>query len=213
MLLLGKGVTKGADISSTMLIRLGGLVAMVCGVLYAAQGLTVWLSEPPFSLSIPYLDSASDLTWQILVNVTDVVLLVGALVAVAALAVLYILHRGVYGLAGTLVSLVAFVSLAFLIVFGLGDVFQWFRSWSSEPLIWSAMLATLGGIALGALTIAVGVLPRWGGVSLIVGSLSLQPAALLGELFVALAGVAWATVGYAIFRAAGRRTERPSRVR
>jgi hypothetical protein len=213
MLLLGKGVNKVADISSSMLIRLGGVVAMVSGVLYAAQGLTVWLKEPPFSLSIPYLDSASDLTWQILVNVTDVVLLVGALVAVAALAVLYILHRGVYGLAGTLVSLVAFVSLAFLIVFGLGDVFQWFRSWSSEPLIWSAMLATLGGIALGALTIAVGVLPRWGGVALIVGSLSMQPAALLGELFVALAGVAWATVGYAIFRAAGRRTERPSRVR
>ena len=197
----------------TLLIRLGGLAAIVCGVLYAAQGLTVWLSEPPFSLSIPYLDSASDLTIQTLVNVTDVVLLVGALVAVAALAVLYILHRGVYGLAGTLVSLVAFVSLAFLIVFGLGDVFQWFLSWSSELLIWSARLATLGGIGLGALTIAVGVLPRWGGVALMVGSLSLQPAALLGELFVALAGVAWATVGYAIFRAAGRRTERPSRVR
>ncbi len=198
---------------SSTLIRLGGLAAIVCGVLYAAQGLTVWLSEPPFSLSIPYLDSASDLTWQTLVNVTDVVLLVGALVAVAALAVLYILHRGVYGLAGTLVSLVAFVSLGFLIVVGLGDVFQWFLSWSSEPLIWSAMLATLGGIGLGALTIAVGVLPRWGGVALIVGSLSLQPAALLGELFVALAGVAWATVGYAIFRAGTRQTQQLSRVR
>src|SRR5215204_188900 len=61
MHLLGKGLNKGADIFSSMLIRLGGLVAMVCGVLYAAQGLTVWLSEPPFSLSIPYLDSASDL--------------------------------------------------------------------------------------------------------------------------------------------------------
>jgi hypothetical protein len=212
MLLLGKGVNKVADILSSMLIRLGGLVAMVCGVLYAAQGLTVWLSQPPFSLSIPYLDGASDLTWQTLVNVTDVVLLVGALVAVAALAVLYILHRGVYGLAGTLVSLVAFVSLAFLIVFGLGDVFQWSFGLGLESLIWSARLATLGGIGLGALTIAVGVLPRWGGVALIVGSLSLQPAALLGELFVALAGVAWATVGYAIFRAGGR-TERPPRVR
>ena len=197
----------------TLLIRLGGLAAIVCGVLYAAQGLTVWLKEPPFSLSIPYLDSASDLTWQTLVNVTDVVLLVGALVAVAALAVLYILHRGVYRLAGTLVSLVAFVSLGFLIVFGLGDVFQWSFGLGLELLIWSARLATLGGIGLGALTIAVGVLPRWGGVALIVGSLSLQPAALLGELFVALAGVAWATVGYAIFRAAGRQTERPSRVR
>jgi hypothetical protein len=56
-----------------MLTRLGGLVTMVCGVLYAAQGLAVWLSKPPFSLSIPYLDWASNLTIQTLVNVTDVV--------------------------------------------------------------------------------------------------------------------------------------------
>src|ERR687886_703444 len=106
MLLLGKGLTKGADILSSVLIRLGGLVAMVCGVLYAAQGLTVWLSEPPFSLSIPYLDNASDLTWQTLVNVSDVVFLVGALVAVAALAILCILRGGLEALAGTLGSLV-----------------------------------------------------------------------------------------------------------
>jgi len=185
---------------------------MVCGVLYAAQGLSVWLSEPPFSLSIPYLDSASDLTWQTLVNVSDVVFLVGAMVAVAALATLYILHGGAYGIAGALISLAAFAGLALLVVLGLGDVFQWLRSWSSTPLIWGSLLATLGGMFLGALTIAVRELPRWGGVALIVGSLAVEPAALLGELFAALAGVAWATVGYTIFRAAGRRTERPSRV-
>ena len=55
------------------------------------------------------------------------------------------------------------------------------------------------------MTVVLRVLPGWGGVALIVGGLSLELAAL--------AGVAWATVGYAIFRAAGRRTERPSRVR
>src|SRR5919199_6638478 len=164
MLLLGKGLTKGADILSSVLIRLGGLVAMVCGVLYAAQGLTVWLSEPPFSLSIPYLDSASDITWQTLVNVSDVVFLVGALVAVAALATLFILHEGVNGIAGALVSLVAFVGLALLVVFGLGDVFQWFRSWSSSPLILVGdMLATLGGAFLGIVSVESRVLPRWGG--------------------------------------------------
>src|SRR5215203_3642160 len=160
--------------ATSVLVRFSGLVAIVCGVLYAAQGLVVWSSEPPFSLSIPYLSRASDLTWQTLVNVTDVVLLVGALVAVATLAILYILHGGVYGLAGTLLSLVAFVSLALLIMFGLGDVFPWFRSWSSGPLIVGAMLATLGGRGLVALTVSVGVLPRWGWVALIVGSLSLS---------------------------------------
>jgi hypothetical protein len=187
-------------------------VTMVCGILYAAQGLVVWLSEPPFSLTIPYLDSASDLTWQTLVNVSDVVFLVGALAAVAALAPLYILQRGVNGIAGALVSLVVFLALALLVVFGLGDVFQWFRSASSKPLIWGDIVATLGGIGLGAMTIAARVLPRWGRVALIVGSLALEPAALLGELFVALAGVAWALAGFAIFLVARRRTAQASRV-
>jgi hypothetical protein len=186
---------------------------MVCGILYAAQGLTVWLSEPPFSLSIPYLDSASDLTWQTLVNVSDVVFLVGALVAVTALATLYILHRGVNGIAVALVSLAAFAGLALLVVFGLGDVFQWFMSWSSTLLIWSTLLSTLGGMFLGTMSIVVRALPWWCGAALIVGGLSLAPAALYEELFATLAGVAWATVGYAIIRAAGRWSERPSRVR
>lgn len=196
------------------LVRLGGLAAMVCGVLYAAQGLVVWLSEPPFSLSFPYLDNASDLTWQTLVNVSDVVFLVGALVAAAALAILCILHGGYYGLAGTLVSLVVLASLALLVVLGMGDVFQWFTSWrTSTPLIWGSLLATLGGMGLGALTIAVRVLPWWGGVALIIGGLSLEPAALGGELFATLAGVAWALVGLAIFRAAAHPAKQPPRVR
>jgi hypothetical protein len=187
---------------------------MVYGVLYAAQGLVVWLSEPPFSLSFPYLDNASDLTWQTMVNISDVIFLVGALVAVAALAILCVVHGGYYDLAGTLVSLAVFAGLALLVVLGLGDVFQRYTSWgTSKPLIWGTLLATLGGMGLGALAIAVRVLPWWGGVALIVESLSLEPAALLGELFVALAGVAWALVGLAIFLAARRGTAQASRVR
>jgi hypothetical protein len=211
MHLLGKGLTNGADILSSLLIRLGGLTVMVCGVLYAAQGLTVWVSEPPFSLSIPYLDRASDLTWQTLVNVTDVVLLVGALAAVATLPALH--NRGSYRITVTLVSLATFIGLAILLVLGLGDVFEWFRSLSSKPLLWGFNLAVFGAMGLGAVTIVARVLPLWCGVALIVGGPSVVAAGLLGELSAAIAGVAWATVGWAIFRAAGRRTERPSRVR
>jgi hypothetical protein len=185
---------------------------MVCGVLYAAQGLTVWLSEPPFSLSIPYLGSASDLTWQTLVNVTDVVLLVGALAAVATLPALH--SRGSYRITVALVSLGTFIGLAILLVLGLGDVFQWFRSLSSsKPLIWGFNLAAFGRMGLGAVTIGARVLPLWCGVALVVGGPGVVLAGLGGELWAAIAGVAWATVGYAIFRAAGRRSERPSRVR
>jgi hypothetical protein len=221
MLLLGKGIIKGADILSSMLIRLGGLVAMVCGVLYAALGLTVFAHLN----SGNKLSASEELAWR-LANVSDVVFLVGALVAVAALATLCILHGGGSRLAGTLVSLATFVGLTFLVVFALDDVFRWFGlgyvfMWSGSTLIGGMMMATFGGLMLGAMSMIVEVLPVWGGVALIVGSLSLGPTALIGDLFVpseyfvfvALAGVAWATIGFAIFRAARRRTDRPSRVR
>ena len=57
---------------SSILIRLAGLVTIVGGVLYAVQGLAVWLWQPPFSLSVPYLNSASDQAIQNLVNVTHI---------------------------------------------------------------------------------------------------------------------------------------------
>jgi hypothetical protein len=77
---------------------------------------------------------------------------------------------------------------------------------------------------LGGLTTATGMLPRWCGVALAAGNpivvvLTMIPSAAtmggtfpLGGVFQALGGVPWIVVGYAIFRAAGRRTEQPSRV-
>jgi hypothetical protein len=189
---------------------------MVGGVIYAALGLTVFAHLNSFS---------EEPAWR-LANVSDVVFLVGALVAVAALAALCILHGGGSRLAGTLVSLATFVGSTLLIVFALDDVFRWFGlgyvfGWSNSTLLESTLLATFGGMFLGAMSMIAEVLPVWGGVALIVGSLSLGPTALIGNLFVpsevfgsvVLAGVAWATVGVAIFRAARRRSDRPSRVR
>jgi hypothetical protein len=197
----------------TLLIRLGGLAAMVSGVLYAAQGLAVWLLEPPFSLSIPYLNRASDLTRQTLVNVSDVALIVGALAAIVAL---HTLHREFYGMTETLVTLLALVGVTLILLSGLGDVLgPW---WPSMPPIftppsWDLALAVVGGIGLGAVAVAARVLPWWCGVALIVGSLLFAPASLFGELFSAAVGVAWALVGSAVFRAGRRRTQQPSRVR
>jgi hypothetical protein len=195
----------------SILIRLAGLVAIVGGVLYAAQGLAVWLWEPPFSLSVPYLNSVSDLAIQNLVNVSDIFPIVGALVVVVALPAL---HRDSYAILVTLVSLVAFVGLVLLLVTGLGAVLSSFQYWisTSTPLDWGITLTALGGIGLGALTLAARVLPWWCGAALIVGGVGFGPAALLGELFVTLAGVAWALVGFAIFRARSRQAEQPSRV-
>ncbi len=194
----------------TGLIRLGGLAVMVGGVSYTALSLAVWLSEPPFSRSIPYLDSASDLRIQTLVNLFEVFLVLGAL---AAIATLHVLHREFYGRAGMLVSVIAFVGVTLLLVVGLGDVLRSLVFLSSTQLTWGFVSAVLGGMGLGIVTIAARVLPLWCGVALMVGSIGFGPALLLGELFAALVGAAWALAGFAIVRARARPSERSSRVR
>jgi apolipoprotein N-acyltransferase len=105
---------------------------------------------------------------------------------------------------------------------------------------YGVLVATIGLIALGAFTRVAGVLPWWCAVALIVGSpLSLVlewvlVRMLLGTLWPiepnmepnrpiswdiietiswAVFAVPWIVVGFAVFRAAGRRTEQPSTVR
>jgi hypothetical protein len=108
--------------------------------------------------------------------------------------------------------LTAFFGMALILVGGLGDVLRpWWHSMPPifTPPIWNLPLAVLGGIGLGAVTVAARVLPWWCGVALIVGSLGFAPASLLGELWVTLVGVAWALVGSAVFRATTNRTREP----
>ena len=192
----------------TGLIRLSGLATMVGSVAYAMANLALWFSEPQIILQVN-----TNRTIQTLANIFDVFLVLGALAAIAAL---YILHREFYGMVVTLVSLVAFVSMALFLMRGLGDVLQpW---WHSMPPVFTPPievlpLAILGGIGLGAVTIEARVLPWWCGVALIVGSLLFLPAGLFGELWGVLVGVAWAMVGYAVFRTEARRFAQPSRVR
>jgi hypothetical protein len=193
----------------TGLIRLGGLAAMTGGLAATTMGLAVWLSQPPYSWSIPYLDSASNATIQTLVNVSDVLLIAGALAAIAAL---HTLHGGFYEMAGTLVSLVAFVGIGLLLLLGLADVLRW-SPWFSTSPVGGYTLAALGGMGLGAVTMVRRVAPWWCGIGLIFGSPGLAFAGLLGELFAAAAGAAWALVGYALFRPGTHRQMRSSRVR
>ena len=190
----------------TLLVRLSGLAAMVSGVLYAALGLAVWLAEPPFPRIIQLLDRGRIIADVI--NISFVFLVVGPLAAIAAL---HTLHREFYGMTETLDSPVAFVGVALILVRGLGTVLR--LLWTFTPFVGGLMLAALGGMGLGVVTIAARALPWWCAVALIVGSLGFAPAGLFGELWGVLVGVAWAVVGFAIFRAAGRQTERSSRVR
>ena len=186
------------------LIRLGGLAAMVGSVAYAIANLALWLSEPPVSELIRRLDR--DRTIQTLDNIFFVFLVLGAL---AALVSLYTLRAERYGMTGALVSLAAFGGLALSLVGALGDVLR--LNWYIASPLLDIMLVGLGGIGLGVVTIAARALPWWCGAALIVGGPGFAFAALFGELWGVLVGIAWALVGYAVFRAANR-ARQPSRV-
>jgi hypothetical protein len=88
------------------------------------------------------------------------------------------------------------------------------------------LVATVGMIVLARVTLTVGVLPRWGGVALLAGN-PLVALLLALSIFIFfyrgdpsiwfsiwfwLVALPWIAVGLAVFLAAGRRTEQPSRV-
>jgi hypothetical protein len=121
--------------------------------------------------------------------------------------------------------LTTFVGLAMVFV---SAPMRWL-GWPSEGaailLLLLGHLATFAGmLALGAVTIRRRVMPLWCGVAVVVGSIGFG-GGLVGDwvlgtsgtgYFVAVAllqGVPWTVVGYAVFRAAGSRDERPARVR
>jgi len=135
-----------------------------------------------------------------------VLLLLGA---AAAISGLHIAQRERYGLVGTLASLTAFVGVVLIFV---GSIVEVLAGPAFEPsllfLISGLFIATIGLLALGTVTLVVRVLPRWAGALIILGSppfLLFVPAAfenLLAyeTLHPLLAGVAWALLGYALFR-------------
>ncbi len=197
--------------TSSTLIRLGGLAAVVGGVVYAGVGLMVdRLAE--------YLYYMGNIGY----GLVAVLLPLGAMAAIAAL---HALGRELYGRAGAVVSLTAFVGLALATgALTLGatlaspDLDLLFNILLIGLLVATASIALLGG-----LTIATGILSRWCGVALVAGSpvgvfVAMLPSAAeamfpLGGAIQALGGVPWVLVGYAVFRAAGHRNRLPSRAR
>ena len=182
------------------LIRLGGLAAMVGGIALAALGLVIWLCIPNCPRSTEYISS-----------VFFVLLVLGAMAAIAAL---HLLQRERYGLFGSLAFLVAFVGVAMIFV----DQLRNLVSPDTVELSWlffiGLLVATVGIIAYGVVTTRVGVVPWWCGAALIAGSpligLFLYLFSPVEDL---LLGVPWTVVGFAIFRAATRQAQQPSRVR
>ncbi len=167
------------------LIRLGGLVAMVGSVGFAlVRLLGPWLNVPE-ALTLPML----------------FLFFVGVSVAIVAIVALLrgTSHSGL-GVLACGVSLVGVVLVFVGLLMGFAGI----------VVIPIGVLVAFGGLGvLANLTTRTNTLPWWGGTALVAGGFSF----ILVLLEASLMGVPWLVVGYAIFRAAGRRTERPSRVR
>jgi hypothetical protein len=208
--LAGEGANEGAAMSSSMLIRLGGLMAIVGGVASTTLGLLLTLSPG-------YLPTSPSVERAIQKGSYEVtVLFLSLLGAIAAIAALHALQKGRYGLRGAVAALSSLAGLTTTAVgYLVGEISAVIATGTMFLII--AMLfvglvvSTVGVVFLGATTISAKVLPRWCGVALIAGNPTFE---LLFYLFSPwLTGLPWVLVGYGVFRAAGRRSERPSRVR
>ncbi|MGI8911581.1 MAG: hypothetical protein ACR2JR_13685 [Rubrobacteraceae bacterium] len=173
--------------TSSIFIRLGGLAAILGGVVYTAVGLLV-----PFLQSLLFILLAPG--------------------AMAAIAALHVLQKERYGLLGALASLTAFTSIALVLVSSLGIADG--LPWPIPERIFTvgSLVVAVSMLALGAVTIAVRELPRWCGASLVVGGIIFAGWLVVPMVWL-LEGVVWALVGYAVFRAGARLPERSSRVR
>ncbi len=189
--------------STSSFIRWCGLAAITGAIAYAALGLLGRLYIRLYSPSEP---------WNVppvlgyVERMLPLLLLLGAAAAIAGLDRV---QREGYGLVGTLASLTAFVGVALIVV---GSVVEVLAGPAFEPsllfLISGLLLATIGLIALGVVTMIVSMLPAWVGALVIWGSppfLLFVPSAsenLLAyeTLHPLLAGVVWTLVGYALLR-------------
>jgi hypothetical protein len=132
----------------TLLIRLGGLAAIVGGVVYAGVGLIVErLAE--------YLYYMGNIGYGFIA----VLLPLGAMAAIAAL---HALQRQRFGLRGALVSQMAVVGLA--LATGALTVGVFSTSQAIDPLfnalVIGLLVASAGIALLGGLSISTGMLPR-----------------------------------------------------
>ena len=184
--------------SSSDLIRWGGIAGMFGGVLWAVWGLLIWV--------YPYAGGGSFSEGLFIL-----VFLLAALLTLAGLVGLHVLQGGNYGRigrAGFYTAAAAFLAQAlaeFFLLLG-NEALQWLvfpvGSW-----------AVLVGLVLyGAATLQARVLAPWCGVGLIV----VPPIAFFSLFYggSALFGVLWVALGYVLWSQRGASAQRrPSRVR
>ena len=173
--------------SSSELIRWGGLAAMI--------GCVVWVLEGVLILAIP--ETAF----------TDVLFVIAILLTVAALIGFHTLQKDYYGRIGRggfwTVVVATIAQVLGLIVFLLGSSAL---EWLVFPVGTSAVL--IGFVLYGAATLQARVLPRWCGIAIMVAPFLF----LLGNYAGILFGLVWLALGYMLWSQRGTMVEQPSRV-
>src|SRR5215212_1713333 len=190
--------------SSSILIRLGGLAAMACSIIFGVRESLLGRPDEPPSLMTLFLLSE-----------------------MAAIVALHLLQRGRerYGRKGTLASATALVGLALTLGgYILSNRYERLGVISLERLgttmfLVGVLVATIGILFLTMFTLDAEVLPPWAGATLILGNplfavlIHVVTNSLVPPIGSWLVAVPWIVVGFAVFRAAGRRTEQRTRVR
>ena len=216
-------MVRNDKVSSSNLIRLGGVVAMIGGFAATTLGLLYVLQSGGMTLGF----TEKALLKGGYEGPVSTMLLLGASSAIAAL---HFVQRRRYGRLGALASASAIGGIAMVVigylVYGLDSDTAF--AVGIPLLTVGVVVGSTGIVLLGIVTITVRVLPRWCGIALIAGSPpgvgivfgaiiplmamvgNLPPGS--GTIGWALAGIPWIVVGFAAFRAATRQTQQPSRV-
>jgi hypothetical protein len=197
---------KEKNMNRTGLIRLGGLAAMVSGVLFLAFPL---LGYGLAGFMHPFFYRVEEVLLFL------IVVAVG-LVPVGMLG-FHALQRQSHGRIG-LAGFYLVVTASLVVAAGIADYFIWGDFLQEAPPVWLGwgLLGLLVGFVLyGAATLRAKVLPRWCGVAFIATlpvALALSGPLSFGSMF-GVFGLAWLALGYALWSQRVTSTERPSRVR
>jgi hypothetical protein len=193
--------------SSSNLVRWGGIAAVVAGLVW----IVLVLFSPQDASDVLFFSGSSG----------KVIFIVALLSQVTAIAGLYVLQRGRNGQFGAVGALVAFVGFAieliFVVVVSLGGG----EGGGMVSLVLALLLALgvivsfVGLALLGIAILRMRTLPSWFGVLLIVG---LPAAVILAIVLGALAswvayGIFWLLVGYVLLSSSSTWVKRPTRTR
>lgn len=171
------------------LIRLGGLAAMVGGVMFVAPTLLGGYCPQAYDfLPLPPM---------------EVLLVVALLLVPVGMVGFHALQRQSYGRIGSVGFWLGVVA-SLVVAFGVVDYFIWGDVLQELPpvwLVWGVLGLVAGFLLYGVATLQARVLPRWCGLAFIVAlpiTLASSTRLPFGWVFIVF-GLVWLTLGYALW--------------